>query len=62
VDGDQTLYDHNTLFPKGIAGLLTGDSPNTRNTAMFDNLLINRVEAAVPKPTAVARSQTPIYK
>jgi galactosylceramidase len=62
VDGAQTLSATNSLFGKGMAGLITGRDPNTRNTALFDNLLINRVGAPAPKPTAFARSQTPIYK
>jgi hypothetical protein len=44
-----------------MAGLVTGDS-KTRNTACFDNLLINAVGAPTPKPTVFARNFTPIYK
>lgn len=62
VDGAQTLSVTNSLFGKGMAGLITGGDPNTRNTALFDNLLTNRVGAPAPKPTAYARGQTPIYK
>ena len=41
--------------------LITGDTGN-RNTAFFDNLLINAVGAATPKPTVFTRNQSPIYK
>jgi hypothetical protein len=44
-----------------MAGLVTGDE-KTRNTACFDNLLINAVGASTPKPTVFAKNQTPIYK
>jgi hypothetical protein len=44
-----------------MAGLITGDI-KTRNTAFFDNLLINAVGAATPKPTVFAKNQSPIYK
>jgi hypothetical protein len=41
--------------------VLTGDN-KTRNTTCFDNLLINAVGAAPPRPTVFANNQTPIYK
>jgi hypothetical protein len=44
-----------------MAGLITGEV-RERNTALFDNLLINAVGAAAPKPTVFAPTQTPIYK
>jgi hypothetical protein len=44
-----------------MAGLVTGDA-RTRNTACFDNLLVNAVGAPTPKPTAFAKNQTSIYK
>jgi hypothetical protein len=43
-----------------MAGLITGDF-KTRNTACFDNLLINAVGAATPGQVVFARSQMPIY-
>jgi galactosylceramidase len=61
VDGVQILSVTNARFARGMAGLVTGDA-NTRNTAYFDNLLINRVGAATPLPTKFARNQLPIYK
>jgi hypothetical protein len=44
-----------------MAGLVTGDH-QTRNTACFDNLLINAVDAAIPKRTIFASKQSPIYE
>ena len=61
VDGARVLSVTNNLYSRGMAGLVTGDS-KTRNTACFDNLLINAVGAATPKPTKFAREQLPIYK
>ena len=61
VDGAQVLSTANNAFSHGMAGLVTGDS-KTRNTACFDNLLINAVGAPTPKPTVFARNFTPIYK
>lgn len=61
VDGAQILSTTNSAFSHGMAGLVTGDN-KTRNTACFDNLLINAVGAAIPKPTAFSKKQSPIYK
>ena len=60
VDGTQVLCATNSLFSHGMAGLVTGDD-QTRNIACFDNLLINAVDAATPKPTKFASKQSPIY-
>ena len=61
VDGVQILCATNNYFSHGMAGLVTGDS-KTRNTAFFDNLLINAVGADSPKPTVFNQRHTPIYK
>ncbi len=61
VDGLPILSATNSLFSHGMAGLVTSDH-QTRNTACFDNLLINAVGAATPKPTEFAPTQTPIYR
>jgi galactosylceramidase len=60
VDGTQILSATNNLYSRGMAGLITGDF-KTRNTACFDNLLINAVGAATPGQVVFARSQMPIY-
>jgi galactosylceramidase len=61
VDGVQVVTASNDRFSQGMAGLVTGEV-RTRNTACFDNLLINAVGAPKPKPFVFSRSQTPIYK
>jgi len=61
VDGTAILTATNSLFSHGMAGLVTGDN-RTRNTACFDNLLINAVGAPTPPPTVFASSHVPIYK
>jgi galactosylceramidase len=61
VDGVQILTTSDTRFSHGMAGLITGDS-KTRNTACFDNLLVNAVGAATPEPTVLALKLSPIYK
>jgi galactosylceramidase len=61
VDGAQVLSTTNSAFSHGMAGLVTGDF-KTRNTACFDNLMINAAGAATPPPAVFGRHQTPIYK
>jgi galactosylceramidase len=61
IDGAQVLSTTNNLYSHGMAGLVTGGH-KTRNTACFDNLLINAVGAATPKPAVFAKNQSPIYK
>jgi galactosylceramidase len=61
VDGAQVLSVTNDLYSHGMGGLVTGDH-QARNTACFDNLMVNTVGAATPKPTVFARDQSPIYK
>jgi galactosylceramidase len=61
VDGAQVLSTTNSAFSHGMAGFVTGDF-KTRNTACFDNLMINAVGAATPPPAVFSRYQTPIYK
>ena len=61
VDGAQVLTTTNNAFSHGMAGLVTGDT-RTRNTACFDNLVINAVGAGTPKPTMFTKKQSPIYK
>jgi galactosylceramidase len=61
MDGAPVVCVTNRLFSHGMAGLVTGDA-QTRNTACFDNLLINANGAPPPAPTVFAASQTPIYK
>jgi galactosylceramidase len=61
VDGTSVLSVTNRLFEHGMAGLVTGGDLRHRNTACFDNLIINAVGAPTPPPTIFAGRQTPIY-
>ena len=45
----------------GVAGLCTGSTNNTRNSAYFDNLIINTVNGPTPQPTVFAQDSTPPY-
>ena len=61
VDGAQVLAATSHLYSHGMAGLVTGDT-DSRNTACFDNVLVNGVGAALPAPTVFDRNQKPIYR
>lgn len=61
VDGIKVLSAKNSVYTKGMAGLMTGTDPKLRNTAFFDNLIINKVNGPVPRPV-LFNNISPIYK
>ena len=61
ADDKKVVTTKNSVYANGMAGLMTGIDPKLRNTAFFDNLLINKVNAAVPKPF-LFQHISPIYK
>ncbi|MGD0464632.1 MAG: galactosylceramidase [Tepidisphaeraceae bacterium] len=62
VDDNQVLSATDDQFKSGNAGLATGAEHNVRNTALFDNLIINTVNGPTPKPTEFAADKHPIYR
>jgi len=62
VDGVEVVKATDTLYGSGMAGLITGGSATVRNTALFDNLIINTVGGAKPQPTVFAADKNPMYK
>ena len=62
VDNTQVLSATNTALAGGMAGLVTGGENNARNTALFDNLIVNTVNGPAPKPTEFEQDNSPIYK
>jgi len=62
VDDSQMLTVQDSLYAKGMAGFLTGDTPNSRNSACFDNLQVAPVGGAKPQPAAFPQDQNPMYK
>ena len=61
VNKTQVLTATSSGQASGAAGLITGGENNARNTALFDNLIINTVNGPAPKPTAFPRDAVPIY-
>ena len=60
VNGVKVLSVKNSVYSKGMAGLMTGTDPKLRNTAFFDNVIINKVNGPVPKPV-LFNNISPIY-
>jgi galactosylceramidase len=62
VNGQPVLTGTDSANASGMAGLITGGDSNARNTAMFDNLIINKVNGPKVEPTIFEQDGSPIYK
>jgi len=61
VDQATILSTDDKSFARGMAGLITGGEGLERNTALFDNLVINHVKGSAVKPTVFAHDNRPLY-
>jgi galactosylceramidase len=61
VDEKPVVKVTDTLYPRGMAGLLAGGGMKKLSTPFFDNVLIKGVNAPVPKPSTAVPGQLPIY-
>ncbi|SDU27775.1 galactosylceramidase [Verrucomicrobium sp. GAS474] len=61
VDGAPVLSAMDTLYPRGMAGLIAGGG-KTFSGAYFDNLLIHAPDAPLPSPTPANAGTAPLYK
>jgi galactosylceramidase len=61
VDEKPLLTATNELYSHGMAGLLARGTKEKLSTPYFDNVLVKRVNAAMPEPTPAAAGQRPIY-
>jgi galactosylceramidase len=61
VDQKQVLAASDGAYANGMAGLLTGGVGNARNSALFDNLIINTVNGPKPAPTVFPQDAHPMY-
>lgn len=62
VDDKQVLQTTDTLYAKGMAGLLAGVAAKKLSTPYFDNVLINELNAPVSQPSSPAPDQSPLYR
>jgi galactosylceramidase len=61
IENNQVCSVTNTSAAGGMAGLCTGNYGNGRNSALFDNLVLNTVNGAEPQPTIFSQDMTPPY-
>jgi hypothetical protein len=61
VDDAAVITAQDGEFDHGLAGLATGGEGDARNTALFDNLFINRVNGGAVPPTVFVQDRSPIY-
>ncbi len=61
VDGRQILSTTDDQQSRGVAGLITGGDNDARNSALFANLCINRVNGPDVPPTTFEQDANPIY-
>ncbi|HEY3761183.1 MAG TPA: galactosylceramidase [Verrucomicrobiae bacterium] len=62
VDGAPVLSATNELYSHGMAGLLAGGDKKRFSTPYYDNVLINDLNAPMPKPSSAQPGQFPIYR
>jgi galactosylceramidase len=61
IDDKQALSATDTLYPRGMAGLLAGVAEKKLSTPYFDNLLIKPIGAPTPPPSSADPTRRPIY-
>ena len=62
VDNVPVITTENDEFSHGLAGLITGGEGNGRDSASFDNLLINRVNGGAVKPAVFVQDGSAMYR
>lgn len=61
VDGKPALEATDALYGKGMAGLLAGPAQSGLSMPYYRDVVVNRVDGALPPPTATLRGQAPLY-
>jgi galactosylceramidase len=61
IDGNEVASVTDATHAAGLAGLVTGGTGNARNSALFDDVIINEVGGQKPAPTQFPASVWPIY-
>jgi galactosylceramidase len=62
VDNVGVITAQDNEFDHGVAGLITCGESDARNSALFDNLLINRVNGGAVPPTVFVQDGSPMYR
>jgi len=61
VNDVEVLSVKDGTYLEGMAGLVAGGENDARNTALFDDLIVNEVGADKPEPTVPSHPAIPIY-
>ena len=61
VDGKPVVEADDALYGKGMAGLLAGPAQAGLGMPYYRNVVVNRVDAALPPPTKPLPGQAPMY-
>jgi galactosylceramidase len=61
VDGKPVVEADDALYGKGMAGLLAGPAQAGLSMPYYRNVVVNRVDAALPPPTKPLPGQAPMY-
>ena len=62
VDGKPVVSAADGLYRKGMAGLIAGADAQKLSMPYFDNLVLKRINAPLPPPSAALPGQGPIYR
>jgi galactosylceramidase len=61
VDGKPVLEATDTLYGKGMAGLLAGPAQSGLSMPFYRDVVVNRVDGALPPPSKPLPGQAPLY-
>jgi galactosylceramidase len=62
VDKNQILTAVDSTFSEGMTGLVAGSKDKTKNSALFDNLIIKSLKGDNPRPADFSEKIVPLYK
>lgn len=62
VDNAEVVTATDGTYASGMAGLVSGGEKNTRNTALYDDVVINAVGAPKPEPAILSQAVIPMYQ
>ena len=61
VDGKPVVETTDTLYGKGMAGLLAGPAGSGLSMPYYRDVVVNRVDGALPPPAQPLPGQAPMY-
>jgi galactosylceramidase len=62
VDKNQILTAVDSTFSEGMTGLVAGSKDKTKNSALFDNLILKSLKGDNPRPADFSEKIVPLYK